>query len=500
MKVGHTRKLGDLCWIQGDFEEAQKHYLNPVSKAQSYRTQPDYDRLIRLAFVQEQWENLISFFIEAQFKFGFKKGYIICGNSGSPARPVLEMLAVAMTAINMQPSSEILSVLKSAFRLSKKQWYEFQHDPRFKDSQTVQKLKKRCPPVPSKKKQITVETAMSWGDTPRSNDILAYIKQCDVLLCKAQEHLELFGDTGNEENLNSFIKIVTYSGITSVSQSFLFSATGHGSFTAAKNIPPERLVQLYSSHPIMNKKYYGELLRVKFDNQLPLCGAEIITGLFQQAGSINALVNPDSVQDHFKFDQLVSFQDWAELCMDDWIVGPGKLRIENVSRIWRERLAQNVKQPFGSNDRKQPTTPRNMIEWNELLNVAAKWLQKKWRQEIATTPWVSENQLFQILKRKLKGMTIQQHAQPTWIMPQHFDVYIPEISIAVEYMGIQHYKPIDFFGGDAGFFMIQERDRRKVKKCQEHNVKLYFVQYDDDMGEKIKNIISDIKQLDAKQH
>ena len=493
IKIGHTRKIGDMCWIQGDFEEAKKHYLNPISKAQHYRTQPDYDRLIKLAFMREQWNDVIRFFIDAQFRFGVTKGYIVCGSSEISARPFLEMLAVALFQMNVEPSPEILSVLQSSFFLSKNKFYELQHDLKSQSTKTIQKLKKRCPPAPGKKTQITVEAAISLGDTQRSNNILNYLKECNELLCEAQECLEQFAHTGNESDLNRFIEIITYSGITSVSQSFLFSATGHNSFTSSYDILPERLVKLYSSHPVMYKKYYGELLRVKFDNHLPLCGTEIITGLFQQASSINAIVNPESVQKHFKFGQLVNFRDWAELCVEDWISGSGHQHIENVSHIWRKGLAQDVNHPFGIGDKKKPATPRNMIEWNELLNAAAKWLQKQWRQEIGTTTWVSENQLFQLLKRQLKGMNIQQHAQPTWLSPQHLDVYIPEVSIAIEYMGIQHYKPIDFFGGEAGFIMIQDRDKRKAQKCREHNVKLYFVKYNNDMGERVKKIIGDIK-------
>jgi hypothetical protein len=147
INIGHTRKVGDICWIQGDFEKAEKHYLNPISKAQSYRTQPDYDRLIKLAFVREQWNDVIRFFIDAQFRFGVTKGYIICGSSEISARLFLEMLAVALSEMNMEPSSEILSVLQSAFFLSASQWHEFQHDPQFQLPKTIQKLKKRCPPA-----------------------------------------------------------------------------------------------------------------------------------------------------------------------------------------------------------------------------------------------------------------------------------------------------------------------------------------------------------------
>ena len=490
--AGHTRKIGDICWIQGDLEEAEQHYLNPISKAQSYRTLPDYDRLIKLAFVREYWNDVVRFFVDARFRFGVTTGCVLCGSSETSARPFLEMLAIALTALNIEPSVEVLSILKSAFFLSQEQWHEFQQNPQFNEAKTIQKIKRRCPPAQWRNPKMTVEDALSQGNTPRANDILSYIKQCDRLVCEAQEHLEQFRHIGNESDLNRFVEIVTYSGITSVSQSFLFSATGHNSFATA-NIHPERLLKFYNAHPVMNKQYYGELLKFKFDNHLNLSGIEILTGLFQQIGSINAIVEPDSIQNYFDFNKLVDFQDWAELCLDDWISGPGSDLLDDVSRIWREGQAKYVQQPFGARDLKKPATPRNMIEWNDLLNISAKWLKQQWQREIGQTAWVSENQLFQLLKRQLKGMDVQQHAQPTWILPQHLDIYIPEVSIAIEYMGAQHYRPIDFFGGESGFVMIQERDRKKLQKCQDQNIKLYFVKYDEDVGERVKVIVSSIK-------
>ena len=61
----HQRKLGDICWIQGDYDQAERHYSTPKSGAQSYRTQADYDRLIKLAFYREQWDLVVRRFAVA---------------------------------------------------------------------------------------------------------------------------------------------------------------------------------------------------------------------------------------------------------------------------------------------------------------------------------------------------------------------------------------------------------------------------------------------------
>ncbi|MBN8457416.1 MAG: hypothetical protein J0M04_06195 [Verrucomicrobia bacterium] len=484
----HQRKLGDLCWIQGDLTSAEGHYLTPKSGAQSYRTQLDHDRLIKLAFHQGQWDKVVQRFTGAPFSRGFSEGRVCCGNSETAASPFLEMLAIALLKLGQETPSTILEVLSSAFGLSPKSWNAFVSNPTLAQEATVGKIQKRCTPRPGKNPPVTVEQALHRGRTARSLDVLNYIEHCDDLLVEAQEHLERFGNTGDDTSLREFIGIVTRSGITAVSHSFLFSAMGHDSF-APSDASPERMARLYGSHPVMNKRHFGKLLQIKFEQRLPLTGCEIVTGLFQQMGSLSAILEPGSVQDFFGIGKLAYFRDWAEMRLTDWLSGRGAAMAEDVAGVWREGRPQPVRHAFGGETKRTPESPRNMAEWNELLNVAAKWLQARWKREIGSTAWVSENQLFQLLKRQLAGMRVQQHAQPTWISPQHLDVYVPEVAIAVEYMGLQHYEPVGFFGGDEGFGILQERDRKKSEACARHGVDLFLVKHDEDIGARAREIV-----------
>jgi hypothetical protein len=51
------------------------------------------------------------------------------------------------------------------------------------------------------------------------------------------------------------------------------------------------------------------------------------------------------------------------------------------------------------------------------------------------------------------------------------DCYDPELKIAVEYNGIQHYKPIDFFGGEEALILRQKHDKIKKEYCNDNNIK-----------------------------
>lgn len=60
---------------------------------------------------------------------------------------------------------------------------------------------------------------------------------------------------------------------------------------------------------------------------------------------------------------------------------------------------------------------------------------------------------------------------------QSFDIYFLDYNIAVEYHGIQHFKPVDFFGGDDSFISNRERDIRKNNLSKENNCKLFYFTY-----------------------
>ena len=61
--------------------------------------------------------------------------------------------------------------------------------------------------------------------------------------------------------------------------------------------------------------------------------------------------------------------------------------------------------------------------------------------------WIAETELFYKIKNVFSDIEVIQHGRPSWLGRQHFDIWIPELKIAIEYQGKQHDKPIEFFGG-----------------------------------------------------
>jgi len=81
--------------------------------------------------------------------------------------------------------------------------------------------------------------------------------------------------------------------------------------------------------------------------------------------------------------------------------------------------------------------------------------------------WISESELYQVIKECFPETLVQQHASPAWLAPQHLDVFLPKYNIGVEFQGEQHFRPIEFFGGEEGFRRGQDRDEAKRWYCEQ---------------------------------
>ena len=62
-----------------------------------------------------------------------------------------------------------------------------------------------------------------------------------------------------------------------------------------------------------------------------------------------------------------------------------------------------------------------------------------------------------------------------------FDFYIPKLNLCIEYNGKQHYYSSSKFGGDNEFELIKKRDEVKVKYCNENNIKLLIIKWNEDI-------------------
>lgn len=93
--------------------------------------------------------------------------------------------------------------------------------------------------------------------------------------------------------------------------------------------------------------------------------------------------------------------------------------------------------------------------------------------------WVSQEKLFHLIL-EVYSDAIAEYS-PDWLKHQRIDVFIPQLNLAFEYQGRQHYEPIDFFGGEEAFKKTIERDLRKQHLCEENGVRLIYWKYSEEI-------------------
>jgi hypothetical protein len=59
-----------------------------------------------------------------------------------------------------------------------------------------------------------------------------------------------------------------------------------------------------------------------------------------------------------------------------------------------------------------------------------------------------------------------------------FDFYLPKYRTAIEFDGIQHYEPMEFFGGLEAYERLKKNDKIKSDYCEENYIDLIRIRYD----------------------
>ena len=104
--------------------------------------------------------------------------------------------------------------------------------------------------------------------------------------------------------------------------------------------------------------------------------------------------------------------------------------------------------------------------------------------------WKHELSLFHAVRGRFPD-TLYQY-RPDWLGRQSLDLYIPSIKTAIEYQGIQHYLPVEFFGGQDALSQRQDLDRAKKELCTANGVRLIEWPYSvDPTDSNVKKMLSD---------
>ena len=71
-----------------------------------------------------------------------------------------------------------------------------------------------------------------------------------------------------------------------------------------------------------------------------------------------------------------------------------------------------------------------------------------------------------------------------------FDFYIPSLNLCIEYDGLQHFKPIQRYGGLSYFNTIKKHDNIKNEYCFKNGINLLRIKYNENVVNSINNLLS----------
>lgn len=108
--------------------------------------------------------------------------------------------------------------------------------------------------------------------------------------------------------------------------------------------------------------------------------------------------------------------------------------------------------------------------------------------------WTSEVVMFNIVEGIYPDYDTKRHHRPEWLEGLEIDIFVPEVNIGFEYQGIQHFKPVEHWGGAKQLEKQQRHDKKKKKLCEEHGVRLITIDYNEELStEHIKRKILNLQ-------
>ena len=105
-----------------------------------------------------------------------------------------------------------------------------------------------------------------------------------------------------------------------------------------------------------------------------------------------------------------------------------------------------------------------------------KLYQQMKKEDRIPTKWVNEYRLYRMIQQRVSNAIYQYRAD--WLNAQSLDIYLPTRKIGIEYQGEQHYKSIDFFGGEDDYKYRMELDRIKKAKAAEQGITILYWSYE----------------------
>lgn len=473
--LSHWRKVGDAYFAMGEHDEARQYYRRGENirgeDYMAFRNGPDQDRLMALAILREDWADVLQLIRDAEPN-PFGSTDVVFAGSSRAKGPLIKICAHAAVAAG---DDAMPREMRRFFGLSAAEVAVFlEHAGSGAYAKDARKFAN--PPMlriaPRSMKEIRRE-----GGTDRARAAADLLRTLEAGFRGACSNLEHWLQRGEEAALEAAVYWITQSGSFDLAKSCLAAVSNQ---TGLYHVGGERLILFYSAHPWITRASMRELLAALVATRAVPAPAVLLSCALQNSASImsdieKGIFDPDRVD---PLTPVRAHAGWAEsilgACIADGKVGP----------LWSDLCREAAEQPYSDIRRGKP--------FSALCDLLTAELLTAWQRDMESVRWKGEEAAYLALRALLPNARIMRHAMPSWLAPQHLDIFLPDAGVAIEYQGEQHYRPIAIFGGDAGFAATVRRDRNKARLCELAGVRLEFIRFDEDVPQRLREISSRI--------
>src|ERR1035438_4455070 len=162
-----------------------------------------------------------------------------------------------------------------------------------------------------------------------------------------------------------------------------------------------------------------------------------------------------------KLGQALTSREIFDLIQDDLQQVEKKITVESVASVDAVTAIGQYLQSSGGK-RLRPALL--------LLSAKLRTARADVQERLNLSRWVQEAELYRQIKQIFPNELVFREASPPWLGRQRLDVFIPQLRLALEYQGVQHYEAVEAFGGERALLRTLERDALKKKLCDENQI------------------------------
>ncbi len=99
--------------------------------------------------------------------------------------------------------------------------------------------------------------------------------------------------------------------------------------------------------------------------------------------------------------------------------------------------------------------------------------------------WITETILYKIVQVIFPSLEVVHHYRGRELEGLEIDIWIPDLKVAIEYQGIQHFEVVEHWGGKEGLTKRLQNDRKKKKLCSALEYKLVEFFHNEHLTEEV---------------